>query len=159
MKDVAAQTHWCYTFTNMKKLALLLAAAMVCTAAFAQSPVGSWKGKVKIDMSAMPKVTDPKQKEMMDKMLAQVQAMTITMNVKANKTFVVTIPAAMGQPGQTSEGTWTQAGNVVTVTTTKRNGKAAPDKKPQKMTIQHGGKVMIMNAGDGPQKATITFTK
>jgi len=143
----------------MKKLVFLLALTAISVAAFAQNPVGTWKGKIQIDKSALAGVQDPKQKEMASKALAQVEAMTLTLNVKANKTFVVNIPSMMGQPAQSSEGTWTQKGNQVTLVTTKRQGKAVTNDKPKSMTLDKGGKKMVMTANEGPQKATITFTR
>jgi hypothetical protein len=144
---------------DMKKLVFLLALTAISVAAFAQNPVGTWKGKIQIDKSALAGVQDPKQKEMALKMLSQVEAMTLSLNVKANKTFVVNIPSMAGQPAQSSEGTWTQKGNQVTLVTTKRQGKAVTNDKPKSMTLAPGGKKMVMVANEGPQKATITFTR
>lgn len=142
----------------MKKFAIFLAVVAVSAASFAQSPVGAWKGKVKIDRATLPKVTDPEQKKQMETGLKQVESMVFKLNLKANKTFTIEVPALGPAPAQKGEGTWSQKGNKVTLVTTKQNGQPPTNSKPQTMTIDAGGKKMILTP-EGPQKITITFTK
>ncbi|MBC8063239.1 MAG: hypothetical protein H7Y17_00290 [Chlorobia bacterium] len=143
----------------MKKFVAILALAVVAVGAFAQNPAGSWKGKLKVDPASMPKAQSPEQQKMMDQVMTQIKTMTFTLNMKPNKTFTILVPSMMGQPAQNGEGTWSQKGKTITLVTTKQNGKAPKNSKPQIMNIDSGGRKMILNAGDGPRKATITFTK
>lgn len=114
------------------------------------------------DTSKMP----AEQKKQVDAMIQQMQAMTLKLSVKADKTFSITVPGqAMGGqkvPASTSTGTWVQSGKSVTMTTKKRDGKDLPAGKgnSQTMTISADGKTMTMvPAGAEAQGVKIVFTK
>jgi hypothetical protein len=141
----------------MKKIVALLVLATAAVGAFAQSPVGSWNGKLSVD--SMPKAQTPDQQKMVNQIMEQVKKMTFKLNMKANKTFTIDVPAMMGGKAQKAEGTWSQKGSAITLVTTKQNGTAPKNSKPQTMKIDASGKKMVLNAGEGPRKATITFTK
>jgi hypothetical protein len=144
----------------MKKFATLLAFAVFAVSAFAQSPLGTWKGKINMDTSSMPKAQNAQQQEMMDKMIAQLKTMVLTLKMNANKTFSINAPSMMGQPARTGEGVWSQKGKAITLTLQKDNGKKMPKPDAQAMTIDASGKKMVLTPkqGGGP-KMTITFTK
>lgn len=142
----------------MKKLVILFAVVAISAASFAQNPVGAWKGKIAIDTSTLPKPQNAEQKKQMDQGMQQLRSMVLRLNLKANKTFTIDVPAMGPAPAQKGEGTWSQKGNKVTLITTKQNGKAPADSKPQTMTIATGGKKMVLTP-PGPQKVTITFTR
>ena len=144
-------------FCAMKKIVALLVLATVAGGAFAQSPVGSWNGKLSVD--SMPKAQSPEQQKMMAQIMEQIKKMTFKLTMKANKTFKIDVPPMMGGKGQTGEGTWSQKGSAITLVTTKQNGQPPKNSKPQTMTIDSSGKKMILKAGEGTQKATITFTR
>lgn len=147
-------------FPAMKKLLALVAVASVAVCAFAQSPVGSWKGKILMDTSKMPKAANPQQQKAMNEAFAKVKAVTLTLNVKGNKTFTITIPPMMGQPGHNAEGTWTQKGNTVTMISTKEDGKPSTKKQPQTMTMDGTGRKMTMvPPNGGPMNIKIIFSK
>lgn len=143
----------------MKKFVVLLALAAVAVSAIAQNPVGAWKGKIQMDASSMPKAQNAQQKQLIDKMLAQMKSMTLGLNMKANKTFTIDVPSVGGQPGMKGEGTWSQKGNSVILVTTKQNGKPPTNSKPQTLKIQPGAKKMVLTNMEGPQKVSIIFTK
>jgi hypothetical protein len=143
----------------MNKFAVLLLAIALSVVALAQNPVGKWKGSLKIDRAGIPKAQSPEQDKAVKQMLAQVESARFSLDMKGNKTFTVDVPSMMGQPAQRSEGTWSQKGNVITMVTTKQNGKAPKNSQPQSMKIDSNGKKMVLVAGNGPQKATITFVK
>jgi hypothetical protein len=143
----------------MKKFSLSSLLAFSVAAAFAQSAVGAWNGKLQLDTSQMPKAKTAEQQKMIDKALAQVRALTLKLNLKADKTFTVSVPPIMGQPTHTASGTWTQKGRTVTMITLKEDGKPPKDKKPQSMTIDPSGKKMVLVAGDGPRAQKVVFTK
>lgn len=144
----------------MKKFAALTALMLLTLTAFAQNPVGAWKGKISIDRAALPKVTDPQQKKMMDTALTSVEKMTISLNMKSNKTFTLVIPPFMGNPGVNAEGTWSQKGNTITMVTTKANGQPPKKKDSQPMVITPDGKKMTMTpSNNGMGKTKITFKR
>jgi len=95
----------------------------------------------------------------MAQIMEQIKKMTFKLTMKANKTFKIDVPPMMGGKGQTGEGTWSQKGSAITLVTTKQNGQPPKNSKPQTMTIDSSGKKMILKAGEGTQKATITFTR
>jgi hypothetical protein len=144
----------------MKKFAALTALMLLTLTAFAQNPVGAWKGKITVDRSALPKV-DPQQQKMVDQALTQVEKMVIKLNMKSNKTFTMVVPPFMGNPGVNAEGTWSQKGSTITMVTKKANGQAPKSgEKPQPMTITADGKKMTMTPpSSGMGKTKITFTR
>src|SRR5262249_35570637 len=96
----------CYTLPDMKKLAALAVLTLATVAAFAQSPVGSWKGKISVDTSAMPKPQNAQQADMIKKAMDAVSKITLQLNLKGDKTYTISVPPMMGQPAHTSEGKW-----------------------------------------------------
>jgi hypothetical protein len=135
--------------------------AVLTTAVFAQSVVGAWKGKVSMDLSKFPKAQNPQQQQMIDQMVEQMKKMQISLSLAANKTYTATASGLPGQQGaQKAEGKWTLAGRTLTLTTTKENGKAPKNNKPQKFTLSPDGKklTMVMEQG-GPPGMSLVFTK
>jgi len=143
----------------MKKFVAIAALTLLTVAAFAQSPVGSWKGKIKMDASTMPKAQNAQQQEAMNKAMAQLSSMTLMLTMKGDKTYTVSVPGMMGQPAHKSEGKWSQKGNQITMTTVKNDGKPATANKTQTMTIDAGGKKMTMKVPNGPGNVQIIFSK
>lgn len=144
----------------MKKFLALVAVASIAVCAFAQSPVGAWKGKIQMDVSKMPKAANPAQQKQMNEAMAKVKAITLNLNMKANKTFTISIPAMMGQPGHTAEGTWTQSGKKVVLTSTKEDGKPPKKKEPQTLTLDGNGRKMTMvPPGGAGMNVKIIFSK
>jgi hypothetical protein len=147
-------------FPAMKKLLALVAVASIAVCAFAQSPVGAWKGKILMDMTKMPKAANAAQQKQMNDAMAKVKAITLNLNMKANKTFTISIPAMMGQPGHTAEGTWVQSGKKITLTSTKEDGKVPKKKEPQVLTIEGNGRKMSMvPPTGGGMDVKIVFSK
>jgi hypothetical protein len=117
---------------------VVTALAVLATVSLAaQNPVGTWKGKVLLDTSKMPKMTNPDQKKMMDKMLATTRAMVITIVMKSDKTYVATMTGGPNTPPE--GGTWSVKGNTVTMTSKKKGGQSQP------FTLSADGKTMSMS--------------
>lgn len=145
------------------------ATLFVAAAAIAQSGVGgAWKGKVQLDESKLPKVTDPKQKEMMNKIIAGVKKMTLHLDLKSNKTFTlkasdVPVPPNGQKPkNDTAEGTWSQKGSVITLKFTKTAGmNPQGGNQPQDLKVLDGGKKleMIPKTPTGAANGKIIFTR
>lgn len=70
---------------------------------------------------------------------------TVSLTLKANKTYTSTQTGGMGTV--TSEGTWVQSGSKVTLTPTKRDGKAVSGEgaKPRAYTLSADGKSMTLD--------------
>ena len=118
----------------------------------AQDITGAWKGKLKVDLSKLPKPKDATQQKQMDDVVKMISGIKVDLTMKANKTFTLKVaglpqaPAGNGKAapsGQNAEGTWTQKGSVITLKITKSNG-AAPkgENPPQTMNVLDGGKRM-----------------
>lgn len=143
----------------MRILAAILVLCAAATYALAPTPVGKWSGAMVFDMSKLPKVKDPQQKAMMDQQLAVIKKMKLLMVIKADKTFTST---ASGVPGQTATmngaGTWSQKGQIVTLVSTKVNGKAVSQtgKQAQAFTLSSDGKKLSANL---PQGIRLTFSR
>lgn len=142
----------------MKKIVAMTFLAAITAICIAQSPVGAWNGKLQIDQSTIPKAQNAEQKKMIDGMIAQVKAATLKLSMKANRTFTILVPSIGGQKAQNAEGTWTQKGRTVTLVTTKQNGKAPKETRPQKMLMDASGRKMTLVAS-GPEKVKIIFTR
>lgn len=126
----------------------------------ANNPVGSWKGKMSMDASALSKIPAAQQQMIKDGFAKTSLALTM----KANKTFVIKVShGAMGkQPAgsETSEGTWKQSGNTITLTNTKDNGKESKNKTPINFTLSKDGKSMTLVPGQKEGGGfKLTFTK
>jgi hypothetical protein len=126
---------------------------------------GAWVGKVHMDMSKMPKVTDPNQKKMMEGIVNSVKSMRMHLNLKGNKTFsmkVTGIPAgpnatAKKPADQTAEGTWSQKGSTITLKVTKANG-AAPKGQNPPQDLKVVGKTLELNNAAMPG-AKVVFSR
>jgi hypothetical protein len=111
------------------KLAVAVATlSIVASSAIAAPKVaGAWKGKLKIDMSKLPKPTDAQQAAMIKQQVAMQQNMVINLNLAANGTFKLTLSGTpMAAQAPTQKGTWKVNGRslVLTSTDTPSNGKA-----------------------------------
>ena len=127
-------------------LPLILAAAVS-----AQSPVGTWTGKM--DFSAA-KTKNANEKTQLDmaKQIFQKMSMRLTMN--KNKTYKLVIGGGPNGQSMTDTGKWSQSGKTITVTGKKGRG--------EKMTISPDGKKMTMfppSGAGGPQGLKMVFSK
>jgi hypothetical protein len=143
----------------MKKFLALVVVASVAVCAFAQNPVGTWKGKIQMDASKLPKAKDATQQKQLDAAMAQVRAITITLSLNANKTYKISVPPMGGQPGHTGEGTWVQKGKTLTLSAIKEDGKAPKDKRPQTVTMDSARKMTMVPPTGGPMGIKIVFAK
>lgn len=133
-----------------KILAVLTALVVLTTAGLAQNLAGVWRGKIKIDMSAMPKNLTPEQRKGLETGLAMAKKMIITLTLRANKTYTAAVtgmPQMGPQSGKNaSEGTWKIQGKTLWLTSLKENGKPAKSKGPQQFTIANDSKSFWLNS-------------
>ncbi|MCW5942328.1 MAG: hypothetical protein KIS66_08860 [Fimbriimonadaceae bacterium] len=163
----------------MRFLPKLVSAAVLVgalsVAAVAQSPVGNWKGKLILNkaevMAKVPKGQSPEQQKqiqaMVDSQFAALEKMAFNLNVNGNKSWrmvVKGLPDPANPTGakkdHTSEGTWTQAGNKVTMTETKENGKAKPKTKDSTKTFTlTNANTMTLTESQGGMNIKIVFNR
>jgi hypothetical protein len=147
----------------VKKLSLGLIALATCllaTSAVAQSAAGTWKGKLKMDLSAMPKMQDPKMQAMIQQQMDMVKKMVLNLSLKSDKTYSITVTGLPkdAPSGNTKDaGTWSQTGDTVTIKSTMKKGNM---NKPQTLMLSKDKKIlnMVFPANAGP-KASLTFTR
>lgn len=130
----------------------VLAGLALTTTAFAQDVVGTFTGVYKVDMSKL-KVDDRKM------MQAIIDASKITMSIRKDKTFVVTI-TNINQNSRT-EGTYRVVNGTLVTTDRRRNGKAVPDssRRMTTFTISNGGRTLTAKLKKGPGPAQLILTK
>lgn len=113
--------------------------------------VGKWNGSIQVDTSKIPPMTDPAMKKKVDETLAKLKKAKIVVMIKKDHTYTTKstgMPNMAGGPDKNtvSEGTWKQDGKVVTLTTTKEDGKPAKNAgDSQAFTISKDGKSMSAN--------------
>lgn len=119
---------------NRIALALLLTTALT-VAAYAVDITGKWNGKVEIQADSAT--------------MAQIKAQggkmpTVSIELKANKTYLATQTGGGDGKPHTSEGTWSLSGNKVIMTPKKRDGKAATGEmgKPRTYELSKDGKTL-----------------
>lgn len=139
-------------------VSVLLAA--LAASILAVGVVGKWKGKINIDASKLPKAANPQQQKSMEAGLASVKKADLTLNLKANKTYIADAKNLPGKTGvERNEGNWKQEGNTLWLTTTRTNGKPVQGKKPQKFLITDGGRKIVLAAEGMPPFMSIVFTR
>ena len=114
-----------------------VALASLAVTAFAADLTGTWKGKVKIDVSKLSRAPKAEMQKKMMQGIAKAQAMTIVLVLKADHTFTETPPGRSGN--------WTLAGNKLSLQSTV-NGK--PEGKADVFTIAKNQKALTMSAPD-----------
>lgn len=133
----------------MLRPAIIATTAVLAALATASTPVGTWNGKLNLKIPPMPANMPAAQKAQATKMIAQMKSGKIVLTFKADKTYTAT---SVGLPfNQTSGGTWSQKGNVVT-TVAKRAGA-----NPMTLTFSKDGKTMTSILPKGQGK--VVFTK
>ena len=158
---ISRQTGITLRIMRITRALLVPALAAVALIAFAQSGVlGTWKGKVTVNVAKLPKVDGKEGQKMIEQMKAMLSKMTMTLVMKPNKTFTVTVSNLPGKAAnQSAGGNWTQAGTKVTLTTTTENGKPAKKKEVQTLMLSADGKKMNMNIPEANGAASVTFTR
>ena len=136
---------------SISRLPLALGLVLAAPFALAASPVGHWTGKISIVMPPIPANAPAQQKAMMQKVVAQMAAARIILDVKADKTYTVTTTGLpMQQAGKKETGKWSQKGNSVTMTDTKKGGQA------QNLILTPDGKTMTLAMPNGQGKVVFT---
>jgi len=105
----------------IKACVAISALAVLATSSFASTIVGTWHGHVKIDRSKMPPAKDARMQSRLQEGFRQSKNAVITITFKADHTFIQAVSGVNPTP-PTKTGTWTQAGNAVTLQGTV-NGK------------------------------------
>ena len=137
-------------------------ALLTVAAAFAAPGVtGKWTGHLHIDTSTLPKANTPQQQAQMNQVIESMKKTQLLLNIAAPSSFTLTIPTnSFDKKGHTANGTWKQAGNTLTLTVTKQDGKAANGKgQAQQFTVSKDGKTLTLVAGQGMKAGMIVFTR
>lgn len=152
-----------YKLGRMKCCRAILIPALVflAIASIAQSGVlGTWKGKISIDMTKMPKMEAAEKAKVEEQMKAVLSKMVMTLVFKADKTFTVTVKNLPGKTGdQSAGGTWKQTGNKIAMTTTTENGKPAKKKEVQTLIVSPDGKKLTMQMPELNGMGSVTFVR
>ncbi len=99
----------------MKAGSVVFGMVILAGASFATDSVtGTWHGKIQFDMSSLPKLKNPHQNTARLKALNQIQADTLTLTLKDNKTYSL---ATAGAPKMTPlvRGVWSTNGTTVSL--------------------------------------------
>jgi hypothetical protein len=107
------------------KLAVAAATiSLLAGSAFAgPNVVGAWKGKIKIDMSKLPKAANPQMQAMMQKQLAMVKAASLYIDLQKNGSYTAGTKG-MGQDEKKDSGTWKVSGSSLTLTSSKEKSQS-----------------------------------
>lgn len=116
-----------------------LLAVALAAGAFAADVTGKWSGKIEVDASSEVKAKIKSQGGM--------QSPTITIEFKSDKSYRANQSGMPGGKAMVSEGKWSASGSTVTLTPTKRDGKAVSGEaaKPKVYTLSKDGKTMTMD--------------
>ena len=139
------------------RLPLVISAVLAVSLASAATPVGTWKGKIVMNMASMPGMpanVSPQQKAAMMKQLStQLAQMHITLSFKADHTYTAQISGSpMAAANKTSTGKWSQTGNTVTTMSNDPRTKG----RSQAIMLSSDGKTMTAAAPNGLGKVVFT---
>jgi hypothetical protein len=113
---------------------------------------GAWKGKIRINLAAIPASASPQVKESVRQQAAMVQKTTISLNLSKDKTFSMKVSGSpVPSQNATTKGTWTLRGNQLTIFPTKTSS------RPNPFTIAKDGKSFSVEIRSG--LATMKFTR
>ena len=142
-------------FSRSTALALSLC-VFATVASAAPTPVGTWKGKISVNLG---KDATPQMKQQLPMMKAMIEQMSISITFNKDKTYKSTSSsgaAPKGSKPQEESGTWSQSGLTVTI----NNPKATRGPKSQNATLSKDGKTMtITPPAQGPMEVKVVFTK
>ncbi len=132
--------------------------AALSVSVFAAGVVGTWHGKVLIDSSKLPPAKTPEQQRNMAMALNMVKQVQITMNFKADKTYTASAKGGMiRKQDQSDSGTWSQSGNIVTITPKKKM--ATQKQKSENLVMSADGRTMTVTIPSGGFGGKVVFTK
>ena len=130
--------------------ALVLVATLSAEAIAAHSLVGVWKGKVRFDFSKLPGSNNPLSHRALVKAQARLLQRKVTLTLSPNHRFVMTVSgAAAKSPDQTTNGSWSQTGDKITLLADKKGTHQNP------FTIAKDGKSFSMSLAG----ASLTFSR
>lgn len=144
---------------SLKISAVLAAVAALGTTALADSPVGTWKGKMELNLPQMQGNMPPEAKAAMTKQLEAIKKMVMNLSLNKDKTWKMTfqgMPAGAPGADKPQEGTWTQKGNDITLVA-KKDPKNPGSSNP--ITLKLTGKTMTFVPPGGAGQGKLTFTK
>lgn len=148
---------------NMKSSIALAFGICSITSAMASGVTGVWKGHVAIDMAkinAAKSKTDPKQKQMVEKMTAMVRKMQFNLTLQPSKTFTMVLTGQTPGKAHTGSGTWNQQGNIITINLKVNDGKPASgaSAQPQNLVLSKDGKSLTLSP-KGTMGGKIVFVR
>jgi hypothetical protein len=142
---------------SISKYAVAVAAfTVVAGSAFAgTNVVGSWKGKLKFDLSKVP----AEQKQMAQQKIAMLSKMTFGLTLVKNGKFTMQISGFPTQPGGKTPppqtGSWSIKGGQLSLIPDAPNAQMKPP--PQVFIVSKDGKSFSASQGNG--SAVITFSR
>ena len=128
-----------------KFFAILTATAVLSVSAFADV-VGKWKGQMEVTTEKGAKVNVGG---------ANMKLPSLTLELKGDKTYKGVQGNSPDGKEHVAEGKWSLSGNTLTLTPTKRDGKAASGEgaKPRIYTLSKDGKTLTMDLSGAVQSA------
>jgi len=107
------------------------------------SPVGTWTGRIVVDISKITTKPDPQTMARIRQGAQQAKKIVISMTFKSNKTFAENFTGGQA-PSKAQTGTWSQSGNTVTLTGSEKR----PDGKlhSQVFTMAKNGKTLSLSS-------------
>lgn len=143
----------------MKRFLFCVALMAVAASFGAVDVVGKWDGKIKIDIAAVQAKFEAQElKEMARTSAERSMRAYLTLQLRKDGTFRMHTAPNEGRVAQDLDGTWSQAGNKVTLISKKRNGEDLKKTAgPQVFTLDKTGKKMTLVTGPG--KTTVTFMR
>lgn len=148
----------------MKKFGVFALVAVGLVAS-SHAQVGNWSGTVYMPVPNPKEVKDPAQRKVLEDLVQRLKNYRVKMELRADKKMSMDFPPVkIGtriQPGQSTTGTWSIKGNVITVLLTMNGSQPIPkaQQKPQTMTLSPDKKRIVMTGGEGVRRTTVTFTK
>lgn len=127
-----------------KVFATIVTIVALSSSAFADV-VGKWKGQMEVSTEKGSKVATN----------GSIKMPSLTLELKADKTYKGTQGNSPDGKEHVAEGKWSLSGNTLTLTPTKRDGKAATGEgaKPRIYTLSKDGKTLTLDLSGVVQSA------
>ncbi|MBV6457398.1 MAG: hypothetical protein HONBIEJF_00506 [Fimbriimonadaceae bacterium] len=138
----------------------LLVSILAAGSGFAQSFIGTYKGKMTVDRATVSANLTPEQKQMVEKALKDLDKMKLTLTISKDKTFkLVSVGGPQTAKSNSSSGTWAQTGKSLKLTFKTVNDKPISKAQEQTLSIADGGKTLTLSPGQGAGKSKVVFTR
>jgi len=130
----------------------VLCAALAVGAFAAHSPVGTWKGKIKLDLAKVPGSSNPQTHQALLKQQEKISKSTVMLTLSPNHRFEMKVTgAASASLNKTTKGTWSLQGDKLTLLADQKG------MHPNPFTMAKDGKSFSVSLPNGI--AALTFTR